>query len=303
MKRLFYTLISLLLLSAVIIGAGQLAYADSSAPIAENLELTTYRNVTVGGKLSAYDPDGGEIKFIISTEPIKGRVELEEDGSFVYTPEAGKKGRDYFGYKVSDSEGNISQESTVIIRIEKQSRDVFYSDMQGSADEYTALLLSEKGIFTGEQIGENYCFYPEKEVSRGEFLSLCMLLKGGNRVDAVLNTGYADDAKIPTWMKPYAANAAMSGVYTGIDAEEGSVFSHDDAITMSEAILMLDRALNTTRVNYLALDEYAPEDIAQACINLAACGVLEDSGISPDILTRKEMARMISSAISVMEKR
>jgi len=82
MKRLFYTLISLLLLSAVIIGAGQLAYADSSAPIAENLELTTYRNVTVGGKLSAYDPDGGEIKFIISTEPIKGRVELEEDGSF-----------------------------------------------------------------------------------------------------------------------------------------------------------------------------------------------------------------------------
>lgn len=303
MKRLFYTIISLLLLSAVIIGTGQLAYADSSAPIAENLELTTYRNVTVGGKLSAYDPDGGEIKFIISTEPIKGRVELEEDGSFVYTPEAGKKGRDYFGYKVSDSEGNISQEATVIIRIEKQSRDVFYSDMQGSADEYTALLLSEKGIFTGEQIGKNYCFYPEKEVSRGEFLSLCMLLKGDNRVDAVLNTGYADDAQIPNWMKPFAANAAMSGVYTGIDVEEGSVFSHDDSITMSEAILMLDRALNTTRVNYLALDEYAAEEVAQACINLAACGVLEDSGISPDILTREEMARMIASAISVMENR
>lgn len=303
MKRLICTFVLLLLLGGMIIGAAPLAYAESSAPLAENLELTTYRNVTVGGKLSAYDPNGGELKFMISTEPIKGKVELEENGSFVYTPAEGKKGRDYFGYKVSDSEGNLSQEATVIIRIEKQSKDVMYSDMEGRADEYTALLLSEKGIFTGEQIGGNYCFSPDKEVSRGEFLSLCMLLKGNNKISTVLDTGYADDAFIPAWMKPYAVNAAMSGVYMGLDNENGIVFSHDETISMSEAVLMLDRALNTTRVNYLALDEYAPENVAQACVNLAACGVLEDSSISPDMLTRADMANMLASAIAVMEKR
>jgi len=303
MKRLVVTIISLLLLSGMIIGAGQYAYAESSAPLAENLELTTYKNVSVGGKLSAYDPDGGELKFVISTEPIKGKLELEEDGTFVYTPDEGKKGRDYFGYKVSDSEGKLSQEATVIIRIEKQSKDVLYSDMRGRADEYTALLLSEMDIFTGEQIGGNYCFNPEKEVSRGEFLSLCMLLKDNNKVGSVLNTGYVDDASIPVWMKAYAANAAMSGVYMGIDMEQGTVFSHAEPITMSEAILMLDRTLNTTKVNYLAYDEYAPADVAQACVNLTACGVLEETAISPDMLTREEMARMIASAISVLEKR
>jgi len=303
MKRFVYAVISLFLLGAVFLGTGQPAFADLSAPLAENLELTTYRNVTVSGKLSAYDPDGGELKYVISTKPIKGSIELEEDGSFIYTPFEGKKGRDYFGYKVSDSEGNVSQEATVIIRIEKRNKDVFYSDMHGNADEYTALLLSEKDIFTGEQVGENYCFYPEKEVSRGEFLSLCMLLYGDKQIEAVLNTGYVDDHLIPMWMKPYAASAAMNGVYTGISREQGKVFLHNEAIPMSEAVLMLDRAIGTTKVNYLEIDEYAPEDVAQACVNLAACGVLDNTAISPDTLTRVDMARMIAAAISVMEKR
>ena len=120
MKRLFYSIVSSLLVCAALTVTGPLVYADTSAPLAENLELTTYKNVTVGGKLSAYDPDGGTLKYMVSTPPVKGVLELEEDGSFVYTPDEGKKGRDYFGYKVSDEEGNLSQEATVIIRIEKQ---------------------------------------------------------------------------------------------------------------------------------------------------------------------------------------
>ena len=46
-------------------------------------------------------------------------ISLNEDGSFVYTPRENKKGRDYFGYKAIDPEGNVSQEATVIIRIQK----------------------------------------------------------------------------------------------------------------------------------------------------------------------------------------
>lgn len=303
MKRILFKAVSMLLLCGLITAAAQPAYAEASAPLAENMELTTYKNVTVSGKLSAYDPDGGELKFIISTQPIKGVIELEEDGTFVYTPNEGKKGRDYFGYKATDSEGNISQEATVIIRIEKQNKDVMYSDMLGKAGEYTAVLLSEKDIFTGEQIGGSYCFSPEKQVTRGEFLSMCMQLEKDNRIDAVLNTGYADDAKIPAWMKPYAASAAMSGVYLGVEGEQGTVFSHDEPISMSEAVVMLDKVLKTSKVNYMPFDNYEPEELAQACINLAACGVIENAGISPDLLTRADMADMLAAALTVIGNR
>ena len=95
------------------------AQALGTAPIAENLELTTFRNTSVNGTLSAYDPECDVCSYEITTNPVKGEIVVEENGGFIYTPGEGKKGRDYFGYKAIDSEGNVSQEATVIIRIEK----------------------------------------------------------------------------------------------------------------------------------------------------------------------------------------
>lgn len=273
--------------------------ADSAAPIAENLELKTYQNVSVGGSLSAYDPDGGALEYTITTEPVKGSIELGEDGSFIYTPRENKRGRDYFGYKAADADGNLSQEATVIIKIEKAKKDVLYSDMRGRADEYSAVLLSERDIFTGEQIGGSYCFSPEKPVTRGEFLSVCLLAAGDSAVDAVLSTGCADDADIPAWMKGYVAAAAMRGVTA---AANGAVFAADEPVTETEAALMLDRVMNVTSVSYMPLDTELDPDTAQACANLAACGVV-DGASSGSVLTRGAMARMLSGAVAVLDNR
>ena len=180
MKRIFISLTALALTLCMCTGLCAGAYADGTAPVAENLELQTYQNVSVGGSLSAYDPDGGALEYTITTEPVKGNIKLENDGSFVYTPRENKKGRDYFGYKAADADGNLSQEATVIIKIEKPKKDVLYSDMRGRADEYSAVLLSEKNIFTGEQIGGEYCFGPDKNVSRGEFQA-CACLSPASR--------------------------------------------------------------------------------------------------------------------------
>ena len=56
---------------------------DNTAPLAENFELTTYRNVSIGGQLAAVDPDGDPVTFRLTTEPVKGVVELQENGKFV----------------------------------------------------------------------------------------------------------------------------------------------------------------------------------------------------------------------------
>lgn len=302
MKRMFLSFTAFTLAVLLFAGLAAPVFAEGSAPVAENLELTTYRNVSVGGCLSAYDPEGDAVSFEITTEPVKGAIELKQDGSFVYTPCEGKKGRDYFGYKAVDEEGNYSQEATVIIRIEKQKKDVFYADMAGQAEEYAAVVLSENGLFTGEQVGGSYCFYPEKTVSRGEFLRMCMVLSGEPVFTGVMSTGYADDADIPAWMKGYVATAAMCGIRMSRITEEGRVFAPEEPISRAEAAAMLDGALHVTNVSYLPLDEELEKSTAQAMVNLVACGVMQTASASAE-LTRGEAAQMLTAALELQAKR
>lgn len=302
MKRMLISLSTLCLAAMILLGYGAPVYADGSAPVAENLELRTYRGVSVGGCMTATDPDGDPVTFEVTTQPVKGTLDVKQDGSFVYTPAKGKKGRDYFGYKAVDSDGNYSQEATVIIRIDRQNTDVFYEDMAGRADEYAAVALCEKGLFTGERIGGTYCFDPDKAVSRGEFISMCMLLSGEPMVTGVVSTGYADDADIPSWLKGYAATAAMCGVDTGRAAEQGSVFAASEPISMAEAARVLSAALKVTDVSYLPLDEELEATAAQAMANLTACGVMDNSP-ADRTLTRSQAARMLTAAIELEQRR
>lgn len=118
MKRITVSLAAafmMLLFSFALAGKAQ---AEGSAPIADNLELVTKRDVPAEGILSARDAEDEELSYQITTKPIKGTIQLESGGRFVYTPRKGKKGRDYFGYRAADAEGNVSQEATVLIRIE-----------------------------------------------------------------------------------------------------------------------------------------------------------------------------------------
>ncbi|MEI3102503.1 MAG: hypothetical protein V8T45_12620 [Oscillospiraceae bacterium] len=48
----------------------------------------------------------------------------------------------------------------------------------------------------GSRIGE-YCFYPDKPVTRGEFLSMCLIVSDEPIISGVMNTGYSDDEDIP----------------------------------------------------------------------------------------------------------
>ena len=109
MKREFIFVFTLVLAALLCTGLAYPALAAGSAPVAENLELRTFKNVSVSGQLCAFDPENDVVKYQICTQPVKGHIELATDGSFVYTPAMDKKGKDYFGYKAIDAEGNSSQ--------------------------------------------------------------------------------------------------------------------------------------------------------------------------------------------------
>ena len=115
-------------------------------------------------------------------------------------------------------------------------------------------------------------------------------------------TGFADDAAMAMWCKPYVSSALRSGVVQGsYDTEGRVVFQAGEPITAAEAAVVLDRALNVTDVQNTMAD--APVWCAQAAANLDSCGMLPASAALDQPLTRAQAAIMLSGALDVMEAR
>jgi hypothetical protein len=277
------------------------AFAAGDAPEAVSQEIKTYRGVSVGGKLVASDPSGLDVTFEITTEPIKGTVELSEDGSFVYTPRDGKKGRDYFGFRAVNSDGVASQEATVIIRIEKQKNCMTYSDMDGNGSEYAALVLAENGVYTGSCLGGSYVFRPDETVTRAEFLAMCMNISGDKLLSDVAQTGFSDDIAIPAWAKPYVSTALMNGYISGYSEDGSAVFSPDKSVTRAEAAVMLSDILGIYNLSPVATDSESavPAWCASQINGLISHAVISDTSNLSECLTRAECAEMLAKAISL----
>ncbi len=280
------------------------AASFNSQPVAMNLSLETYREVAVTGTFSAMDPEGDEVTFSLVSEPRKGTVEADGD-SFTYTPSGGKKGKDTFTYIAIDSTGNKSNEATVTIKIKKQSSDVSYSDMDSSDVWYEATELAERGIFVGENVGGYYVFSPNTEVTRGEFLAMCVKLSGNNPIENITRTGFYDDADIPDWQKPYVSTAVLLDIVSGKRDDSGKlVFAPNDNITFSEATVMLNNALSLTDVSSLNESAY-PAWASQAVSNLVSVNII-DSAIDTSTavaVTRADAAKLLVNALEVLDGR
>jgi len=289
---------------------------SNQAPIAENMSLSTYKNVAVTSYFQAVDAEGDPLVFQVTSVPARGSVTLAEDGTsrFVYTPYENKTGKDSFTYVAMDSAGNLSNPAKVTVRIEKAGTTVTYSDMDGDPAYKAALRLAEEGIFVGEYVNGEYFFRPEETVSRSEFLTMAMAVAGLEPLQQVSITGFADDAAIPTWCKGYVSSALKAGVVQGSRNEQGQVvFSPDTAITRAEATVMLNRLLQVSDVAVttwasLGIEQNSQDHwAAQAAVNLATAGVLPASDSSPDALdnrlTRAEVAELLDGSLDLLQAR
>lgn len=273
----------------------------NSAPVAENICLETFMGVAVSGKMKALDPEGESVTFEITSQPKKGAVSIGDDGAFTYSPNAGKKGVDSFTYTAADSSGNVSGSARVTIKLLKQRSAVSYEDMDGSDAHYAALALNEKGVMTGECIAGSYFFRPEKNVTAGEFLAMCVKASGKEIIDGVIRTGLDNDGEIPQWAKGYISTAVLTGSYTG-----GSTFDYDGDITCEQAAVMLDASFSfTDTVLASALSPYMRKASSQAVMNLISCDIADVSIISDydKPLTRADAAVMLCRAMAVAESR
>jgi len=232
---------------------------EDKAPVAEDSAAETYKNLEITGKLKVSDPEGQRMTYTVTRQPKRGSVTIAEDGSFTYTPRKNKVGVDSFVYTAADPTGKVSREATVTITILKPSDSLQYADTAGRECRFAAEWMRHTGIFVGESLAENPCFSPDREVTRGEFVTMLVKALDIPREEE-LPVSYTDE--IPGWLKPYLAAAVRSGLTAGLPEQE--VFGADAVITQGEAEILLRSALRADSQTVFARTADAPLTREQA---------------------------------------
>ena len=287
--------------AGALFGKKEAAQPPEGAPVAKALEITTYRGVPYRAQFLSTDAEGDAVTYDIKQAPQKGTV-VVDGADFTYTPDEGVTGSDSFTYTATDAAGNTSAPAEVTVTIEKIRSGVTYADMGDSAAAAAAQYLAEEGIFTGQKIGDQYCFEPDRTVSRSEFLAMVLETTGAD-VTAVTMTGFSDDDAIPTWAKAYAAAGVAEGVVQGSATAEGAAFRGGDPITFNEAATVLNRVLSVADVDlavWYADREAVPSWAAQAVGNMESVSVLSagsfGSAALDEPVTRADAAQMLCAA-------
>ena len=261
---------------------------EDKAPVAEDLAIETYKNLPNTGDLKVSDPEGESLTYTLVRAPKRGEVTIQADGSFTYTPKNNTVGVDSFVYTAADPAGNVSRQATVTVQILKPSDKNQYTDTVGIDCRFEAEWLKNTGLFTGEKVGGESCFFPEKTVSRGDFLT--MAVKALDiPVEQMDYSGIPED--VPIWLKPYVGAALRSGLLEGWPQTETGSFDMNSPITELEAAVLLQNALD------LSLLETAAE-ISQELPVWAAdsVAVMNQYGValsSENALTRAQAAKVL----------
>ena len=269
-----------------------------------SLNMSTYRNMETEGQLSAHDPDGDALSFEVVSYPQNGSLRMEDaSGRYVYKPQKDYVGNDSFTYVARDKYGNYSAAATVKLRVEVSGAAVQYIDMEGEASYVAALKLTEEGIMSGAQVGNGYYFYPERTVSRAEFLVMAMNAAGITDVPDCEATVFADDGDIPQTMKGYIATAHEMKYISGTLSNGLLCFLPNEPITRAEAAVMLSNIVGLCEVPVtptFADQSEIPAWAGEAIYSLNAAGIMTsaDGYISPTAaITRADTAEMLANVM------
>lgn len=255
---------------------------EDKSPVAQDSSLETYKNLPNKGSLKASDPEGDALTFTLVRNPKRGEVTINTDGSFTYTPKKNKVGVDSFTFTAADPAGNVSREATVTIQILKPTDAKQYTDTIGLDCRFAAEWMRNTGLFVGEKVSGQDCFYPEKTVSRGEFLAMVVQILDIPLEDAAY-TAIPEDT--PDWLKPYLAAAMRSGLLAGLPQTETGSFAADQPVTGAEVAVMLQNALDlsVTKEVLAAEQQQSPSSDEEIPVWAAASvTVLRENGIRLD---------------------
>lgn len=268
---------------------------QDQAPVAQDSTIETYKNLPNSAALKVSDPEGEKLTYTVVRQPKRGQVEVDEDGVFTYTPKKNKVGVDSFTFTATDPAGNVSREATVTVQILKPTDAKQYTDTLGQDCRFAAEWMRNTGLFVGEKVGGENCFFPQKSVSRGEFLT--MVVKALDiPAEQTGFSGLPED--VPDWLKPYLAAAQRSGLTAGWPERESGGFETDAPITGAEAAVMLQNALDLTVTQQTvetALRQENDEEVVPTWAE-SSLTVLAENGVcltAGEAMTRADAAQVL----------
>ena len=131
--------------------------AVPDAPVAGDDSYSTSQGTPIqvlrpGVLANDSDADGDRLSALLVTGPAHGRLTLNTDGSFTYTPAAGFFGQDSFTYQASDGlrGGNKSNVATVTITVPPPAGTPLARDDSYNTSQDTSLIVPAPGVLAND---------------------------------------------------------------------------------------------------------------------------------------------------------
>lgn len=282
------------------------ASPTTSAVPSGAMSLAAYANTTAFGVLGGYDPEGDALTFEVVSYPENGILRLVDTatGAYTYTPGKDYVGQDSFVYVLRDCYGNYSAAGKVSVSVQTCTVSQRYDDLDGESCLSAALQMTEQGLMSGTKKGSLYCFEPDRQISRVDFLVTAMNAVGMTCAP-VSDTGFADDADIPTAMKGYVKTAYEKGYVSAVSEKGNLYFKPNESISRAEAAVILSNLIGYANQKIpTGFTDTVPAFANDAVVSLYSLGILQTpTGAvnAAEKMTRGDVAEWLARTVRLIK--
>jgi len=273
---------------------------EASGDSASASVVNTQESISVFGNLTASDPEGDDIEFIIVSYPKHGMLTLleGEGGRYCYTPDGDYTGKDKFTYVVRDEYGNYSAPVAVTVKVNERMCDTVYRDMEDREEYNAAVAMTAMGVMGGKMLGDDMYFEPDQTVSRAEFVTMAMKCAGIRPDSTLTTTCFDDDSDISVSLKGYIATAQRIGLVNGDFRDGKLLFSPAEEITRYEAAKILSTLVGSDtegEESVFATDNDIPIWARAGVYAMCSLGVFDstDEASLTECITRADVAEYL----------
>lgn len=208
--------------------------------------VTTQREISYFGQMSASDKEGDGIDYMVVSYPKSGALRVIDTatGEYIYTPEEAFTGTDSFSYVARDEWGNFSKLCKVKVEVGERKSEVVYLDMIDNPAYNAAVTLTAMGVTDGEVIGDGAYFMPETKLTREQFLGMAMKCAGIKGDGGTSQSYFDDNDEISAPLLPYVKAAARLGIVTGEFTNGELLMRPKDIITKAEAGMIIAKLVD-----------------------------------------------------------
>lgn len=184
-----------------------------------------------------------------------------------------------------------------------------YEDMLTHWGAYSAGMLGAEGIIVGEEIGGHFYFYPDKVLTRIDFIILANSVFGIKTKDSLADNPFADE-NVPSYMMRQAIAAFEAGLISGSPNGGKLYLNPFDKLTRAEAVKILDNGLKLLYPARDALDfadtASIPQWAVSAVQNMEAYGIIrgyDDNTFRPhETINKAQAGEMLYQTFKYLTK-